>query len=271
MGDGVVAGGRREYWFPLVSLGFGLLALIGWLSVRADQYVGWFDYQPLPSGLGHGGVGGTALPESNVIRAYVTTDETPVLGDLPAHSWEWALLVTVTLVVSAAWYAWRARRAGASMGPYVALAVGGAIAVPTGYVASVVANVSADPMGLVKSVAVPLVALGVLTGAWAYYRLAPERRALAGAVSVLCLAVGGATMLGLWLPGLFVPVLVVCGLLALARFTRSRLLVLVAAAMLVAMLVFRTGTLSMLIPAAIALAAGIVALVRQAGEPVPSS
>ena len=46
MGARAAVGGRPGYWFPLVLLGFGLLGLLGWHSVRPDQGFGWFAYAP---------------------------------------------------------------------------------------------------------------------------------------------------------------------------------------------------------------------------------
>jgi hypothetical protein len=271
MDDKVVAGGRRGYWFPLVLLGFGLLVLLGWHSVRTSQDLDSLAYTQLPSGLASGGYGGYVAPGNGVGMAFVIDTSPSGLPGFPLHDWGWTVLVTVTLVATVAWYGWRARRAGgASVGAYVAVAVGGAVAVQVGYVAAAVAGTAAEPAGLITSVGLPLVGLGVLAVAWAR-RLAPKRRALAAAIGVVCVVVGLATMLGVWLPGLFFPVIIAGGLLALARFERSRLVALAAGAILVAMLVFPLGTLSTLIPAAIMLAAGIVALVRQGDGPAQAT
>jgi hypothetical protein len=77
-------------------------------------------------------------------------------------------------------------------------------------------------------------------------------------------------VLGAWSPGLLDPVIIAGGLLILARYERSRLLAVVAVAVLVAMVVFPVGMLSTLIPAVMMLAAAIVALVRQSGAPEPA-
>ncbi len=259
MGDTVVAGGRRGFWFPLVLLGFGLLGLLGWESVRAGRDFGWFAYAPLPPDAGY------VVQVNTVVPAYVTGAMPPGLGRDPIQDMAWAVLVTVTLVVTAAWYGRRARRAGGgSVLAYVAVAVAGGVAVPVGYVAAGVAGTVAEPAGLITSVGLPLAGLGGLALAWAYLRLTPGRRRSAVAViGVVCLVVGVATMLGAWSPALFVPVMIAASLLALARFERSRLLALVAGAVPVAMVVIPVGTLSLLIPAAIMLAAGTVALARR--------
>jgi hypothetical protein len=185
------------------------------------------------------------------------------------RDWPWAVLVTTTLVATAAWYGWRARRAGGSVRGHVALAVGGGIVVPTGYVVVGMADTTTDPAKLVTSVGLPLIGLGVLAMAWAYFRLGPGRKA-AALISAACLVVGLGTVLGAWSPGLVDPVIIAGGLLALARFEHSRLLAAVAVAVLLVMAVFPVGTLSTLIPAVILLAAAIVAVVRQSGAPEPA-
>lgn len=254
MGDEVVAGVRRGYWFPLVLLGFGLLAVLSWDSVRPAQGIGWFAYNPLPAGSGYG-VGGT-----NVATASIVVEPQSILGWAPVRGWAWVVLVTVTLVATMAWYGWRARRAGGSAGAYVALAVGGGIAVPVGYVAAAVTGAATDPAGLITPVGLPLVALGGLAVVWARTRLGARWRAVVVAAGVGCLVVGLATILGAWLPGLFLPVVIAGGLLVLARFERSRPLALVAVAVLVALLVFPYGVLSALVPAVIVLAVAVVSL-----------
>ena len=88
--------------------------------------------------------------------------------------------------------------------------------------------------------------------------------------SAICLLVGTGTVLGAWAPGLLEPVVITGGLLALARFERSRLLAVVALLVLAAMLVFPVSTLSMLVPAMVVLAAAITVLVRQGGTSEPA-
>jgi hypothetical protein len=249
----------------LVLLGFGLLGLLGWDSVRAGQDFGWFSYAPLPSDTGY------VVQQNTLIAGSFAAGTPSGLGRFPVQDEAWVVLVTVTLVATVAWYGWRARRAGrGSVRAHVALAVGGGIAVPAGYVAADVAGTVAEPAGLITSVGLPLIGLGGLAGAWAYFRLTRGRRAAVGMIGVGCLAVGVATMLGAWSPGLFLPVVVAGGLLALARFERSRLLALAAGTVLVAMAAFPAGTLSMLVPASVMLAAGIVALVRQGERTAPA-
>jgi hypothetical protein len=84
------------------------------------------------------------------------------------------------------------------------------------------------------------------------------------------LVVGVGTVLGAWSPGLLEPVLIAAGLVALAWYERSRLLVLVAGAVLAALVVIPDGTLSTLVPAVIVLAAAIVALARRNGTTAPA-
>jgi hypothetical protein len=265
MGDKVVAGGRPGYWFPLVLLGFGLLGLLGWDSVRRGSDFGWLAYTPLPSYTGYG------VSEDALVSAYVTIDMPSGLGRFPVQDSAWAVLVTVALVASAAWYGWRARRAtGASGRAQLAVAAGGGIAVAVGYVAAGVAGTVDEPAKLITSVGLPLAGLGALAVAWAYFRLGSGRRVAVAVIGAGCLVVAFATMLGAWAPGLFLPVVIAGGLLALARFERSRLLAVAAVAVLAAMVVFPAGTLSMLIPAALMLAAAIVALARQVGAGAPA-
>jgi hypothetical protein len=272
MGNQVVAGGRPGYWFPLVLLGFGLLGLLGWHSVLPGQDFGWFAYNPLPAYSGYVVSGSGYGVSGNTVASLSVTGETPFgLGRFPVRGWAWSVLVTVTLVATVTWYGWRARRAGGgSVRAYVVAAVGGAVAVPVGQLAAGVGATVDEPTGLITSVGLPLVVLGALLGAWAHFRLAPGRRVVVAAVGVGCLVVGVATMLGVWSPGLFVPVVITAGLLGLARFERSRLLAVVAGAVLVAMVVFPIGTMSTLIPAVIVLGAGVLALARQRDVGAPA-
>ena len=266
MGDNIEAGRRQENWFPLVLLGFGLLGLLAWHIVRPVRDFGWFAYDPLPTGSGYviEGAG------TNMATAYLTV-RPPGLDWVPLQGRAWVVLVALTLVATMAWYGWRGRRAGGSARAFVAVAVGGGIAVPLGYVAADVTGAAADPAGLVTAVALPLVALGGLALVWARARLGPRWRVVVVAVGVACLLVGLATILGAWEPGLFLPVVIAGGLLALARFERSRLLALVAVAVLAALLVCPYSTLGTLVPAVIVLAAAVVSLARRPAAPVSSA
>lgn len=262
MGDEAAARGRYGYWFPLVLLGFALLGLLGWGSVGADEDFGWFAYAPLESDSiftsqeAYRPRGDVQLEDHSTSLLKVDAQRYPL------RDWPWAVLVAGTLVATVAWYGRRARRAGGSVRTYVMVAVGGGVAVLLAYAAGGLADAIPDPAGLVTSVGLPLVVLGALAGTWAYLRLGPWQRQ-AAMISVLCLMTGAGTVLGAWAPGLLDPVIIAGGLLALARFERSRLLAAVAVAVLATMAVYPVGTLSMLVPAMIVLAAGIVALVRQ--------
>ena len=90
-------------------------------------------------------------------------------------------------------------------------------------------------------------------------------------ISAGCLLIGTGTVLGAWAPGLLEPVIITAGLLALARFERSKLLAIVAVLVLAAMAVFPVSPLGMLIPAMVTLAAAIVTLLRQSGEAEPAA
>ena len=245
------------YWFPLALLGFGLLALLGWDSVRTTEDFGWFAYAPA-----------SAEPEIQQtltgvgFSAYNTA--APLLVTTPAQDLAWTVLITVCLVGTAAWYA---RRDGRSVRGHVAVAVGGSAAIWICHVIAGIADATAGLGELVPSVGLPLLVLGVLAGA--YFWLGPRRRA-AAVVSVVCLGAGIAVVLGAWSPGLLDPVLIACGLLALAWYERSRLVVVVAFLVLAALLVVPDGTLRILVPAVIALAAAIVALVRRGGTVSPA-
>jgi hypothetical protein len=271
MGDHVGDRGRPNYWFPLVLLGFGLLALLAWESMpTAWEDHGWFTYAVFTDDqyfdVGQGGLTGTGLvQEQHSVSVASTGMALYPMRDLP-----WAVLVIGTVVATMAWYGWRARRAGGSARPFVIVAVGGGIAVVVAYVATGMASAVPDPAGTVSSVGLPLVGLGALAGAWAYLRPGRWRRATA-MTSAICLLVGAGTVLGAWAPGLLEPVIITGGLLALARLERSRLLTVVALLMLATMLVFPPGsTLSMLVPAMVVLAAAIVILVRQGGTSEPA-
>jgi hypothetical protein len=249
--------GRSAYWFPLVLLGFGLLVLLGWDVVAAQSEYGWFAYAPETSG----------IVTSTLVSMGVSADYPPPAW-IPARDWPWAVLITVTFVATVAWYARRARRAERSARPYVVLTVAGGLAVPACYVVAGIADATANPAELVPSVAWPLLLLGVLTGAWAYFRLGPWRRTTA-TVGIVCTVTGLATVLGALAPGLLEPVLIGAGLLTLSWYERSRLLAAAAVAVAAALVVFPDGPLSTLIAAVLALATAIAALVRQNVSPAP--
>jgi hypothetical protein len=270
MGERATAEGRSGYWFPLVLLGFGLLGLLGWDSVRSGQDFGWFaDAPQLPyHAYANTQFGSVFVGESQVLVGSTSDAVRFETARYPMQDFAWTVLVMATLVVTMAWYGWRARRAGGSVRAYVALAVGGGVAVPAAYVVVGMASAMPDPAGLVTSVGLPLVVLGALAGAWAY-SLRPWRRT-ATTIGVVCLVIGVGTLLGALAPGLLGPVVIAGGLLALARFERSRLLAVAAGTVLVAMVAFPVGTPSMLIPAMVLLAVAIVALVRQSGAGAPA-
>lgn len=259
-------GGRTEnergygYWFPLVLLGFGLLVLLAYDNLRTRDGFGWLSYTP--SGPG-GAVHAVAVLEPGAqyynmpLPSYVgisTRDET------------WMALVLVTLVGAVAWYAVRARRAGRSVRGHVAVALGGAAIVLAAHIIAAIAAVP-DAGELVRSVALPLVGLGVLAGA--YHRLGPGRRT-AAVLSVVCLTVGASVLMGAWAFALVDPLLITCGLLVLAWYERSRLVAVLSVVLLAALLLFPFGILSTLVPAAVVLAAGVTALVRRSGQPAPA-
>lgn len=245
-------------------LGFGLLGILGWDSVRVSQDFGWFAYAPESDGQAFLGVeqylSGSSLESNSVVLAIYEQ------GHYPMRDWLWPVLVMVTLVATVGWYS---RRAGGSVRRHVALALGGGVAVLVGYVAVGIAAAAEEAPGLVSSVGLPLLVLGGVAGAWVLLRLGPGRRA-AAMISVGCLVVGVGTVLGVLAPGLYEPVIIAAGLFALARFERSRLLAIVAGMVLVVMMMFPVGTMSMLLPAAVALAGGVVALVRQGDTPAPA-
>jgi hypothetical protein len=254
--------GRVRYWFPLVFLGFGLLAMLGWESTPTTPE-DWFAYAPYTADE-YLGTDQYTTDNSLTLETHSVSVATLSPGLYSMRDFPWTVLITATLVATMAWYGWRARRDGGSVRPYVMVAVCGGLAVPVAYVATGMAGAVADPAGTVTSVGLPLLGLGVLAGAWAYLRPGRWRRA-AAMVSAACLLVGAGTVLGAWAPGLLDAVIVTGGLLALARFERSRLLALVAVLVLAAMLAFPVDTLGMLVPAMVVLAAAIVVLVGQGG------
>lgn len=245
-------GGRHGYWFPLVLLGFGLLGLLGWYVWPATDDFGWFAYVPQSPEFG-------LAEEQHLVGVDFGAVLTPGAQMAPARDSSWAVLVTVTLVATMAWYGWRARRAGGSVRPYVMSAVGGGVGVAVCYLVAGMASSVTDPAGLVTSVGLPLAGLGAVSGVWAYF----QRRRVAAAVSVVCLVAGVGMMLGAWAPGLLDPLVITGGLLALARYERSRLLAVVAGVLLVVMLVFPDGPPSMLLPAVVLLGTAIIVLARQ--------
>lgn len=269
MGDHVGGGDRANYWFPLVLLGFGLLALLGWESMPTvwDDF-GWFAYAQFVDDE-YLGMDSYQMTTNTLAPELYSVSVARVSTLYPMRDFPWTVLVTATLVATMAWYGSRARRAGRSARPFVVMAVGGGIAVPVAYVATGMASAIPDSAGMVTSVGLPLLGLGLLTGAWAYLRPGRWRRA-AAMTSAICLLIGTGTVLGAWTPGLLEPVIITGGLLALARFERSRLLAVVALLVLAAMLVFPGNTLSMLVPAMVVLAAAITILVRQGGTSEPA-
>lgn len=249
------AAGRYGYWFPLVLLGFGLLVLLGWDSVRTVEDFGWFAYAPLPpepqiqqnlTGLEMSASYNTATP------LLATTDQ----------DWTWTVLITVVLVGTIAWYG---RRGGGSVRTHVAVAVGASAAIWFLHLVAGIADATAGLGESVPSVGLPLIGLGVLAGA---YFLLGTRRRVAAVVGVASLGAGVAVVLGAQAPGLLDPVLIACGLLVLAWYERSRLVVVVAGLVLTALVVVPDGTLRTLVPAMVVLAAAIVALVRRDSQPL---
>jgi hypothetical protein len=252
MRDRTEGDGRYDYWFPLALLGFGLLALLGMDSLAPSRD---FDYVANAPGSAQGYL-------LNPGMQYSTTVIAVGFGQPLMLDWPWAALVTVTLVGTVLWYGWRARRAGTgSVRGYLVLAVTGAIAVPVGYLVAAIAGTAEEPAAVTTSIGLPLVVLGGLAGLWA--RVGP-RRWVPFAISVPCLVIGVATVLGAWWPELFTPVVVAVGLLVLAWIERSRFLVVVAGVVPVALVASPEGTLSTLIPAVLVLAASVVALARRA-------
>lgn len=249
--------GKVGFWFPLVLLGFGLLAMLGWDSVRDSSDVGWFAYTPATGS-------GFQLTEHTFVTVYGDAYLPAGFRRSPARDWPWPLLVTGTLVATVAWYGWRAHRAGrGSVRAAAGWALGSGVAVLVAYAVVGMAVTTADPAAMVSSIGLPLLGLGVLAAAWAYFRLESGWRTLVLVTGAVCVVAGAGTVLGAWSAGLLEPLIIGAGLLALARYERSRLLAVVAVAMLVALVAFPTGTLGLLLPAAIALAGAIVVLVRQ--------
>ncbi|GAB3451757.1 hypothetical protein GCM10027436_50460 [Actinophytocola sediminis] len=243
----------------MVLLGFGLLTLLVLDSLDTHENVG---YPVTPPRTGQGAVEGTGentVEGTMQATAYFNAPLPSGWERSPLRDWPWAVLITVTLVGTVAWYARQARRDGGSVRAHVLLALGGAIAVPACYVITAISDTTDDPGGLTTAVGLPLLGLGALTGMWAYHR----RSRTAATVSAAALIAGVGTILGTWSPGLLEPVLIAAGLLVLARYERSRLLVAVAGAVLVALVVSPDGAMSMLLPAAIVLAAAVLALMRR--------
>jgi hypothetical protein len=164
------------------------------------------------------------------------------------------VLLTVSLVGTVAWYAWRG---GRPVWWYVA--VGGSAAIWLAYLIA-----GTEGLG---QVGLSVLALGVVAGA--YFRFGPRRRT-AAVISVLCLGAGAAVVLGSWWPELLDPVLTAGGLFALAWFERSRLVAVVACLVPAALLVFPAGMPRTLVPAVVVLVAAIVALVRRNGTGAPA-
>ncbi|GAB1512435.1 hypothetical protein [Actinophytocola sp. KF-1] len=250
---------RDGYWFPLALLGFGLLVLLGWGSVTTAEDVGWFAYAPAADVQNSHALVGVGFSSGNTVA--------PLLVTSPVRDWAWTVLITVCLVGSVVWYAVRDRRAGRPVRGHVAVAVGGTAAVWGVHLIAGIADATAGLGDLVPSVGLPLLVLGLLAGL--YHRLGARRR-VAAVVSALCLGAGVAVVLGAWSPELLDPVLIACGLLALALYERSRLVAVVSCVVLTALVVVPDGTLRTLVPAVVVLGAAIAALARRGGA-VPAA
>ena len=250
MGGRTEHGRGYDYWFPLVLLGFGLLVLLARTGVRDD--FGWFAYAPAtPADEVH------AIAVLEPGAQYYNTP-LPFGAAFTTRDWTWTLLVAVTLAGAVLWYGVRARAGWR----HVAVAVGGVLAVLACHAVAGIADAMPDEGGLVRSVALPLAGLGVLAGA--YFWFGPRRRP-AVVVAVVCLTAGVSALAGAWAYGLLDPLLITCGLLALAWYERSRLVAVLAVVLPVAFLLFPYGVLSTLVPAVLVLAVAVTALVLRGG------
>jgi hypothetical protein len=251
----------------LVLLGFLLLGLLGFDSVRSGRDFGWFAYQQpgqwyLSSDQYPGVIVGGAGQYSDA--ALLTFG----LWPYPSRGWRWAVLVLVTFVATVIWYGWRARRAGAaSTRSFVRLVLGGALAIVVANVFVAWAGSLPNPAELVTTVGLPVALLGVVAGL--YWRLGSGRRWVA-MISLFCVFAGACSVLGWLAPPLVDPAIITGGLLGLAWLERSALLAFVAVAAFAGMVIFPAGVLSMLVPAMLLLGGAIAVLVRTAASPGPA-
>lgn len=229
-------------------MGFGLLGKLAWDLWRPD----------LPDI----GKASGATNSAVVLMAGADYGPSPFDVDASIRDWVW-LLVAVVLMGTVAWYGVRAR----SVRGHLAVAVGGVVMVLACYVVAGIADEVPEKGELVGSAGLPLVVRGVLTGA--YYRFEARRRAVA-VVSVVCLAFGVSALLGAEAPGLFDPVVMMCGLLVLAWYEQSRVVAVLAVVVPMALLAFPYGFPSTVVPAVIVFAGAVLALVRRGRAPAPA-
>ncbi|WP_199433320.1 hypothetical protein [Qaidamihabitans albus] len=254
--------GRYEFWFPLALTGF---VLLGILTFAMNAGGGWFAYAPPPAYVNAG------VDQFLVAVRGVPFSEYESLEPPPPVAWGELSGVLALFLVTVAWYAWRARRAGTPVRSRRLMLVtgGGVLAVIAGYVVLDGADTLLESGRLARALALPLLLLGVCFGVLAYFSRGRWRR-IAAATSGTVLSV---TLLIVAVPALpdspLVPT-VVAGLTVLAWLERSVLLAVVTAGFLLAAAAARFEPLTLLLPAAVLLAGAMAALLLR-GRPDPAS
>ncbi|WP_346056843.1 hypothetical protein [Amycolatopsis dongchuanensis] len=230
-----MSGDRRSAWFPLALLGFLLLGAAAW---DLTEHSAWFAYAP---------IGDDPLVQTRY--AYAPYQPEPV--------WEWGtpwqVVVALAFLGALGWFAARDR-----LPPLrIALVLGAGTAVILLSTAVTALAKATDAQFPTTALGAPLAVLGAVAGVWAGFRLGPGRR-VATAACLVCLTLA-AYLFGASAEAVD-PVTAALGLGVLAWYTRSKVPAVAAAAVLVTAIAFSSGTLGLLVPGALVLAAALAVL-----------
>lgn len=232
-------------------LGFLLLGVAAW-ATRTSY--GWFAYAPYRR-------------TGNFGFAYSEPLLSPDHALFVLNSTPWQPVIAVAFLVTVAWYAIRARRAGTpfSTRRVVGIVVAGLAVLVLGVLVAAM-GYSSGGSRLAVAFALPLVMIGVCAAVWAYFRLGPGRK-VALVVCLVSLPLAAYALAAALNPSWVDPVTAALGLTVLAWLTRSVLLGVIVAVFLLAALAFPVSTLALLVPGAVLLAGAIAVLVTARRAP----